>query len=403
MAITKPPENEFNKAIAIFTKLRNEDFLSGVYINVADLFFEEGELDSSYHYYQNALELAINVGNDNHIGTAYHSLGTIEKERGNIQGAYYMTSKSVAIFEKIGDQRLIAEGYESMAGLNIEMGQYAQAKTNALKALEISELTGNIRLQIKSYDRFIQAFAFASGNKNLYEYHNLQILLQDSLRSIDNFNAVEELSVQYDLKEKEDSIRLQNIEIENQQAINDKISIINQQRGTLLWVSALGGSILLVLLIALAINRKKVKEKNAENEMLLGEIHHRVKNNLQVISSLLSLQEKNISDESAKQAILEGKERVKSMGLIHKLLYQNDNYSGIEMDHYIHELIAGLLDSFGLDQDKVSIHSDIEKIKLDVDSAIPIGLIINELVINVFKYALDDTQNGSLNRKVFTE
>ena len=95
-------------------------------------------------------------------------------------------------------------------------------------------------------------------------------------------------------------------------------------------------------------SRRKVKLKNTENELLLGEIHHRVKNNLQVISSLLSLQEKNIKDETAKRAILEGKERVKSMGLIHKMLYQNDNYSGIEMTAYIETLVSSLMLSFGL-------------------------------------------------------
>ena len=130
--------------------------------------------------------------------------------------------------------------------------------------------------------------------------------------------------------------------------------------------------------------------------MLLGEIHHRVKNNLQVISSLLSLQERSIDDVSAKAAILEGKERVKSMGLIHKMLYQNDNYAGVEMDDYAQQLISSLLDSFGMNGSKIKLDINFSKLKLDVDTAIPVGLIINELVINSLKYAYDKTASPQL-------
>src|SRR5690606_25398559 len=94
--------------------------------------------------------------------------------------------------------------------------------------------------------------------------------------------------------------------------------------------------------------------------------------------------------------ILEGKERVKSMSLIHKMLYQNDNYAGIEMEKYIQELVSGLIDTFGIVRENLTLKTRIDHLKLDVDSAVPIGLIINELVINVFKYALNEQGVGTL-------
>jgi len=143
-----------------------------------------------------------------------------------------------------------------------------------------------------------------------------------------------------------------------------------------------------------------IEEKNTENELLLGEIHHRVKNNLQVISSLLSLQERNITDKTAKAAILEGKERVQSMGLIHKLLYQENNFAGIDMNDYVQKLVDGLLDSFGVSKEEMELDIDFSKIELDVDTAVPIGLMINELVINSLKYAFEGTEKPKLTVKI---
>lgn len=141
---------------------------------------------------------------------------------------------------------------------------------------------------------------------------------------------------------------------------------------------------------------KEFTKSNKENKLLLGEIHHRVKNNLQVIYSLLSLQERSITDKTAKAAILDGKERVKSIGLIHKLLYQQDNFSGIKMNDYIHKLVAGLLETFGKNIDDFELNFDVNDIKLDVDTAIPLGLIINELVVNSLKHAYTVTKEPKI-------
>lgn len=131
--------------------------------------------------------------------------------------------------------------------------------------------------------------------------------------------------------------------------------------------------------------KKLVEKKNSENEVLLGEIHHRVKNNLQVISSLLSLQEKSISNASARNAIKEGKERIRSMELVHKMLYRADSFSGIEMKEYIEKLSEGLIDSFGKNGQSEVLIAFTPTI-VDVDTAISLGLILNELIVNALKH-----------------
>ena len=171
------------------------------------------------------------------------------------------------------------------------------------------------------------------------------------------------------------------------------------------------GIIMMLILLSLSIGHrtnklkaeKEIAEKLAEkneiimikskqNEVLLKEIHHRVKNNLQTISSLLYLQSYNLEDDQAKEKILVSQQRVESMALIHKNLYQRDNLASIEMKNYISKLSQSLDSSYG--RENIKLQLDISEIELDVDIATPLGLIINEIVTNSYKYAFPDNSEG---------
>jgi two-component sensor histidine kinase len=145
--------------------------------------------------------------------------------------------------------------------------------------------------------------------------------------------------------------------------------------------------------------RKKnrvIQKQSADLQVLLKEIHHRVKNNLQVISSLLDLQSLTISDNQASEAVKEGKNRVQSMALIHQNLYSEDNLKGIRARDYIGNLLKSLCDSYNINPGNVKLHAEIDDLKLDVDTMIPLGLILNELVSNSLKYAFRDGSSGEL-------
>jgi two-component sensor histidine kinase len=123
-----------------------------------------------------------------------------------------------------------------------------------------------------------------------------------------------------------------------------------------------------------------------EKDILIKEIHHRVKNNLQVISSLLELQSKNLTDETAKDALMEGRRRIRSIALIHQNLYQVDSLSSIEMRRFVEDLCRQV-EGIYKRQDDIAVTVDVPVMYLDIDSAIPIGMIMNELLSNSFKYA----------------
>ena len=131
-----------------------------------------------------------------------------------------------------------------------------------------------------------------------------------------------------------------------------------------------------------------------EKQTLLQETHHRVKNNLQIIASLLNLQRKYTKDKKLTSALIDGRNRVKSMALIHQLLYQNKVIRGINVRTYTDNLISSLMGSFKLDNENITFINEVEPLELHEDTLLSIGLIINELVTNAFKYAFLDSDEG---------
>lgn len=139
-----------------------------------------------------------------------------------------------------------------------------------------------------------------------------------------------------------------------------------------------------------------LEKGNHEKEVMLAEIHHRVKNNLQVISSMLNMQARRLLDESAVKAVQEGRDRVKAMALVHQKLYQSEHLDVINMRDYLSALIQNILATYGFDNKRFDLDLKIENIKVDFEMAISLGLIINELISNALKYAYHEVKNPHL-------
>jgi PAS domain S-box-containing protein len=144
------------------------------------------------------------------------------------------------------------------------------------------------------------------------------------------------------------------------------------------------------------IHEQQIKDSLLEKEVLLKEVHHRVKNNLQIIASLLNFQARFVSDPSALKMFQESQNRVKSISLIHEKLYQTKDLSRIEFAGYIKSLVSHLFLAFNIKPDKIGFTVNANNLFLSVDTAIPCGLIINELVTNSLKYAFTDDIKGQV-------
>lgn len=229
-----------------------------------------------------------------------------------------------------------------------------------------------------------------------YYYHLAAEESEMEAKEHETLLKMDELNTQYQTKEKEERILTQESELSQQRVIQ--------------WLAIGFAGVLGLLFLQSYRNaqaRKRSNEalektnslleiKNKENEILLKEIHHRVKNNLQTISSLLNLQSNSITDPTALDAVQESRNRVASMAMIHQKLYQGENLAAIEMRDYFETIGKAIIDSFGEKAENISLKVEMKDIELDVDTAVPVGLITNELITNSLKYAFPNNQKGQI-------
>ncbi|SHJ69078.1 Two-component sensor histidine kinase, contains HisKA and HATPase domains [Pseudozobellia thermophila] len=243
--------------------------------------------------------------------------------------------------------------------------------------------------------------------KSSASYLRKEIRIRDSISEHESQLRQQQLStvMMKNLKYSQDMLAEQKLALEKQRNEN----LAKDKRNSLVLISLLftllGFAGLVYAYLKSIKNQRLIAEQKyiienslVEKDSLLKEIHHRVKNNLQMVSSLLSLQTKNTRSKAAIEALEEGKSRVKAMALIHQKLYQNEDLSVIEMQSYIESLINSVQSVYKKGGHNINITVDAEGVELDIDRAIPFGLILNELVSNSFKYAFP---HGDENGKIY--
>lgn len=393
----------YQNALEIFKTLENEDFQAQSFLKIGQLYEEISLQDSSLLYYKRAYAIAEKSENILLLGGINLSLGQFFKKTKQLTKAISYLKAALNFFNESGSS-------DEVTKASIYLAQCYNSKTDKRQAIRyVKEVkkdvgkTTNQPLKEEVLNSLITDFYYAFTPREIKDFHIALTRVRDSLRSEENAKAVAQLSTNYQLKEMVDSIGYTKSLLVKQREINDINSKVSQQQKQLIWIISIGGLLLILLLIILFINRGKIKARNRENKLLLGEIHHRVKNNLQVISSLLSLQEKNLTDQSAKKALKDGKSRVKSIGLIHKLLYQKDEFAGINIKTYTQKLIDTIATTYGYTKSNFDVILELNSLKVDVDKAIPIGLIMNELMNNSFKYAFSTTGNNHITIRFLTD
>lgn len=283
---------------------------------------------------------------------------------------------------------------ERFAELFFKRGQYRKAKEYLEKHFKIPSYGHHALMNDLGVYRLLIATDSALGDKEaVISHYKEYIKLLDSNFSVTKIRQAEELQVNYETQEKERQIAALNQDAKQSKLIKNL---------------TLAGIVAAIIIAGLLYRQTRLKQKSnkiitlkneqlqdlvADKEWLLKEIHHRVKNNLQIIMSLLDSQSRYIDNDAALTAINDSQRRVQAISLIHQKLYQSENTSSIDMPHYIDELVSYLQDSFDT-RNRTVIEQDIEPLKLDVGKAIPLGLIINEGIVNAIKYAFPGRQNG---------
>jgi len=387
MGNTAKAADFYREALPIFKIMKNNNGISTCLLNIAIVEKTNKNYGVAIKLYSEAEQIARlrKPIDENLIGYIYGNISSMYDDQKKYLKAYDYAIKAFDIRKNISGKTEIINSNIGLASISLKLGRTDES----IKYLNIAQ--ENVGSDLYQQDQINRLFAKAWYKKNdykkAYDFLNNNKSIQDSIYSLDKANQVEKLNSEFDLERKENEIS----QLELASEI-DQVKISNQKNGLL----GLGLSMTLLGLLFYRLNgqKKKIDIQNEEKDILLKEIHHRVKNNLQVISSLLGMQSRSIKDVKAKEAILEGRTRVHSMSLIHQNLYQKDNLTGIEMKAYLTKLSKNLFDTYNLDANSIDLRTEIDPIKLDVDTVIPIGLIVNELITNALKYAFPNNKRG---------
>lgn len=273
----------------------------------------------------------------------------------------------------------------------------------------LAKKSGNDMLRSENHLIWFKADSTQGKYADAITHYQLYKKFSDSVFNGEKSKQIGSLKIQFETEQKD-----KNIQLLTQKGKLQDIQIAND---TFIKYVFIGSILVLILFAALLYNRSRLKnnankklelkrkqidEQNeqlkkllSEKEWLLKEIHHRVKNNLQIVISLLNTQSAYLDNEDALMAIQNSQHRMHAMSLIHQKLYQSDNLSTIDMSWYIFELINYIKESYS-SESKIKFTVDAEKVFLDVAQAVPMGLIINEAVINTTKYAFPEDRRGSV-------
>lgn len=432
-------------ALIITEKMGDEELQSGILNGIGNVYKGQSNLEDALDAHTKALNIRLRLGNQDLLADSYNNIGLVYKKMDEPEQALYYFKKSLVIRQKTKHNRGRSFTYNNMGLLFINLGQPDSAIHYLEKSMRIKELRndaselaigfvnlGEAYLVKKEYDRAEKKFNlaleyikhdenlgvrlealrglselnYATGKVDLaYQLLRQHDMLEDSIYERDNRRIIRELQASYKLQKSELEIsqleqqrRVQELELQNYQLERNSFFLI---------LGGIGVIAILLLMRFYSVSKfnRKLKDTNKElretlvsndeKETLLKEIHHRVKNNLQIITSLIRLQSDSINDPEAAMLFSEAQHRIKSMALVHEELYRTENFTSIDVREYIERLSSELIFTYAL-QHKVSVDLHTDVVKLGINTLIPLGLIMNEMLTNALKHAFDE-QMGKIN------
>ncbi len=403
------------KALEAVLKSNNRPLERTCYQNIGVAYTNLKQYNQAIEYLTKANTINQELGDWSAISRYYTSIGEIYEAQDQIDLTIENYQQAQEVFPEGGTPRELMFTHLNLARAYLQKGDSVEASwlkkcvAEGLIAYRLADEEGLLNNKSECAGILFQAYKGLGKSNEAVVYAQDYINTRDSLLSEEKIQAIADLQGKYEADKKELEIDLLNRQNAlNEAKLNESLAKEKQQQIISITVSV--GLVLAAILALLLFRSYRAKQQNLETlteknqliekqnnerEILLKEIHHRVKNNLQVVSSLLEWQTDDIVDEAASQAVEDGQSRVKAMALIHEKLYQNDDIGVIAFEEYTKQLVQQLAFIYAADE---SIKAEVQGggYTLDIDTAIPIGLILNELVSNALKYAFSEIQEKAL-------
>ncbi len=446
-------EEKFKRSLYLKSKLKDHAGYIDVALKLSEIYSSKAAFDSSYLYCNLAYQVILKHNEKNNLENVLLLKALSE----TYTSKYNDAKNTMQQLDQLVNA--VQKGYGLKIKYDVVKGNYllmtdnkSEAQKYHSQAIQTSEKLGFIELISFAYRNISLAYFIIKDYKSAYEYErkssvalsqaltgdqiknigNIELVLgksksDDEVKLLNTINKLNQLQLSSQIQkslslqrenglmdsllnyEKDLSEALENTNEVQSQKLQKEKEFQNKQALLLLKEKKLSRYLLMSLLALLLLggllfyNFKRettknsiIKKQSEDLQNLMKEIHHRVKNNLQVVSSLLNLQSNYIKDSEAIEAVKDSRNRVFSMALVHQQLYQENDLRHVEVQQYIDSLCASLMSSFNVNTDKITVEKNIEKIMLNDEVLMPLGLILNELITNSIKYAFPDGASGTI-------
>ncbi len=362
-------------------------------LNLGETYRLAGKLDSAVIYFKETLKRNELIKHDIVQSYSLGNLGMVLSAQNNLEISKQYLNEAIEILKPISDAYSTSVYIAELGEIYWKESKWEMAEAKLIEAYGIA-YNASLKEQIRDFSRKLTDFYNERKRyKKALQFLEINIIYQDSLVNKASIQKVEQLKASYEIGKRESEIELLNTINTNQR--NQMIFLVVGVFLISLLAYILFRNIKAIKKVSkrIATQNKIIEKREQEKELLLKELNHRVKNNLQMISSLLSLQSHELNGHPAQEAILTGKNRVEALSLVHRKLYQEGLETKVFLKEYIEELVLGLLYGYDI---SFKPDFDIANTSLSIDNAIPIALIINEIVVNSLKYAYKGIENPNL-------
>ena len=378
--------------------------------NIGLFYTGEGDFQKGLEYYNKALVISESVSDKHGLIYSLKNIGGVYSKKGEFEKALIYFKKSLTISKKIGDKKEIASLYHQIANVYLKQNKIISAKISAKKSMVLAQELG-YPLRIRDASEVLKVIY--QKERNWIEAFNMQelfITMRDSLNNEKTEKSAIRQQAKYDLEKKELELTKSEQEVKLLSSQNEIQKLkLNRNRILIVLFSTAFGLVSFLILLVFRGNKKKkviykllkkqkedITKKNEEKKVLLKEIHHRVKNNLQVVNSLLKFQSREIEDENILGMFIKAQKRVLSMAMLHEKLYRSDDLKNINIKDHFTVLIEDLIKNYAIDK-KITLEVDVDDIdNIGIETLTSLGLIISELITNSLKHAFKNTNEGTI-------
>lgn len=388
----------FSLALKLARELDNKRHISILLANIGVVYYEQDDYDHAIDYFSQALAMEEKLGISEGIARNLSNIGTIYKDREDYDKAFDYFTKAMAPARAAGDAELEGSILGSLGSLYVIKKDYKKAEENFRKTLEMAYTMQSWEM-ISEYETALSDLYTKMGNDKLaLEHYKKYSIAKDSVFNEENTEKMVRSEMNYAFEKQQ---TVQQSEHEKEVIALEADNRIQKQLRLFLLIFI---ALILVSLffVKRAYDRKKhiaqmMAEESHRKETLLQEVHHRINNNLQVISSLLTLQANSVGDERLHDYLQQSQNRIQSLSTLHELLYQNDSPLQINMEEYVNKVLDFHRDVLSSKKPGVKIETSISSVYFASKLAVPVALVVNELATNSIKYAFNAMESGQIN------